>query len=369
MSNFYKKQNNNLNDSDNDSDISIHDEIDEDHQVNFEKYKIASKIVNKAMDKILDEIKSGQSILNLAIEGDNIMQIELDNIYKKQKLKYGKGICMPTCISINNIAAYNSPLSNNNEILKDGDVVKLEMGVHVDGFICLTGKTKYISYDNDPNKEKIENLLKAIDECKEKIKGALKIDKNTLQIVKIFNDISEKYNVSLISTDSTNVDSYDHIPGLFCYQLSRGFVDSYNEDENNVQHKMIVINKKTNINNKEEVFKTNDVMVIDIMMSTGTGKIKYTENIIPSIYIRNPNIKYNLKMKASRDTYNEFTKRGYVYPCSIRPFDSNKTRIGLKECIMHKVLEPFFILSEVEGEFIAQYKFTTIIKFKKNHYL
>jgi curved DNA binding protein len=355
------------NDLDNsDSDISIHDEIDEDHLINFEKYKTASRIVNIAMDQILSQIKPDQLILNLAIIGDGILQNELDNIYKKQKLKYGKGICMPTCVSVNHIAAYNSPLLDNKEILKNGDVVKVEMGVHIDGFICLVAKTKYLSYDNDPNKEKIENLLKAIDVCKENIKGVLKVDKNTSNVVKIFNETSKKYGVSLISAD---VDNYDHIPGLFCYQLSRGFVDSYNEDENNPLHKMIVINDKTNINNKDEVFKTNDVMVIDIMMSTGTGKITNKESIMPSIYIRNPDMRYNLKMKASRETYNEFKNRADKYPCTIRPFDSNKHRIGLRECLMHKVLEPYFILSEKNGEFIAQCKFTAIVKFKKNHYL
>ena len=361
---YYDDSNSNCTDSD--SDMSIHDEIDEDHQQNFDKYKTASKIVNKAMKQVLNEIKAGQKILDLAVLGDGIIENELGLIYNKKKLKYGKGISMPTCINVNHIAAFTSPLQDNNQVLKDGDVIKVEMGVHVDGFICLTAETKYLSYEGDPNKEKIENLLKAIDLCKQKVKGALKVDKKTLGVVKAFEEASTKHEVSLVSAD---VDNYDHLPGLFCYQLSRGFVDSYNEDDDDPSHKMIIVNKKVDIKNKDEVFRTNDVMVIDIMMSTGTGKMAERENIMPSVYIRNPDVHYSLKMKASRKTYNEFAKRGDVYPCSLRSFENNKMRLGLKECVKHGVLEPFQILSEKDGEFIAQCKFTTIIKFNKNHYL
>lgn len=353
--------------SNSDSDISIHDEIDEEHQQNFEKYKTSSRIVNKAMKEVLKKVQHNTKIVDLADIGDAIMQTELGLIYRKKKLKLGKGIAMPTCISINNIAAFNSPLKDDETIITDGDIVKIEMGVHVDGFICIKAETKYMYYEDDKNKEKIENLLKAIDQCKQLVKGALKIDKKIDEIPKIFDQISKKYDVSLISTDTEN---FDHVPGIFCYQLSRGFVDSYNEDDEDPMHKMIVVNKDIDIKTRDEVFRTNDVMVIDIMMSTGTGKISNRNAVtMPSIYMKNDDERYNLKMKASRITLSEFTKRGDVYPCSLRSFENNKIRFGLKECVSHGLLEPFFILSEKEGEFIGQCKFVVVMKFNKNHYL
>lgn len=361
-----KNYNNNGSTSDSDSDMSIHDEIDEDHLDNFNKYKIASSIVNKAMKMVIEQTKASQKILNLAVLGDKILEDELNLIYnKKKKLKYGKGISMPTCLSINNIAAFNSPLLDNKVILVEGDVVKIEMGVHIDGFICLKTKTIYIEKENDLNKDKIKNLLKAIDVCEQTIKGKLKVDNKLSEISKIFGDISKKYGVSLITADT---DNYDHIPGLFSYQLSRGFIDSYNEDNTEPSHKMIVNNKDLELNIKDDVFQTNDVMIIDIMMSTGSGKL-YESEIPPSVYLRNSEIKYNLKLKASREILSEFTKKSDKYPCTFRLFDNNKNKIGLKECVKHKLLEPYNILSEKNGEFIAQSKFTVIIKFNKNHYL
>lgn len=59
-----------------------------------------------------------------------------------------KGIAFPTCVSVNNICAHYSPLvSDANETeketatLKEGDVVKIDLGVHIDGYIALVGHT------------------------------------------------------------------------------------------------------------------------------------------------------------------------------------------------------------------------------------
>jgi len=59
-----------------------------------------------------------------------------------------KGIAFPTSISINEICAHYSPLvSDANEkekevaTIKEGDVVKVDLGVHIDGYIALVGHT------------------------------------------------------------------------------------------------------------------------------------------------------------------------------------------------------------------------------------
>ena len=56
-----------------------------------------------------------------------------ERVYSKLKLEYGKGISFPTSISVNNMVGYYSPLEDN-DIIKKGDIVKVEMGCHIDGF-------------------------------------------------------------------------------------------------------------------------------------------------------------------------------------------------------------------------------------------
>jgi methionine aminopeptidase len=64
---------------------------------------------------------------------------ELTKVYNKKNIE--KGIAFPTCISPNEICGHFSPLKSESNQLKKGDVVKIELGVHVDGFIALAAHT------------------------------------------------------------------------------------------------------------------------------------------------------------------------------------------------------------------------------------
>ena len=54
------------------------------------------------------------------------------------------GISFPCCISVNNCICHFSPTTNNKQEdveLKAGDLVKIDMGAHVDGFIAVVAHT------------------------------------------------------------------------------------------------------------------------------------------------------------------------------------------------------------------------------------
>lgn len=41
--------------------------------------------------------------------------------------------------------------------------------------------------------------------------------------------------------------------------------------------------------------------------------------------------------------------------------DEKKARLGLKECVEHKLIEPFNVLHEKDEEFVAQFKYTVLL--------
>ena len=52
------------------------------------------------------------------------------------------GIAFPTCISCNNCICHYSPLlSEVDSTLSDGDLVKIDMAAHIDGFIATVAHT------------------------------------------------------------------------------------------------------------------------------------------------------------------------------------------------------------------------------------
>ena len=41
--------------------------------------------------------------------------------------------------------------------------------------------------------------------------------------------------------------------------------------------------------------------------------------------------------------------------------DEKKARMGVVECVTHKLIEPFQVLFDKEGSHVAQYKFTVLL--------
>lgn len=52
-----------------------------------------------------------------------------------------KGIAFPTCISVNNVVGHFSPLKSEDSVLKKGDLAKISLGVHIDGFVGTVAHT------------------------------------------------------------------------------------------------------------------------------------------------------------------------------------------------------------------------------------
>jgi methionyl aminopeptidase len=63
-------------------------------------------------------------------------------------LKKGAGIAFPTNISINEVAAHFTPNAKDTMVFQTGDVVKVDVGAHVDGFIGDTAATVEVRTKN-----------------------------------------------------------------------------------------------------------------------------------------------------------------------------------------------------------------------------
>ena len=78
--------------------------------------------------------------------GDTVITQACASIYQKKKAgqTIDKGIAFPTCVSLNHVVCHNCPLNSESgaqEPLKDGDLVKIDLGVHVDGYIAVLADT------------------------------------------------------------------------------------------------------------------------------------------------------------------------------------------------------------------------------------
>lgn len=71
---------------------------------------------------------------------------------------------------------------------------------------------------------------------------------------------------------------------------------------------------------------------------------------------------YLLKLKASRAFFSVVEKTYGTLPFTLRAIEDEKNaRMGLKECVTHKLLDPFTVLYEKDEEVVAQFKYTVLL--------
>jgi len=67
-------------------------------------------------------------------------------------------------------------------------------------------------------------------------------------------------------------------------------------------------------------------------------------------------------MKTSSAIFSEVERRFDALQFTGRAFeDEKKARMGIVDCAKHQLLQPFNVLCEKEGEFVAQFEFTILL--------
>jgi methionine aminopeptidase len=79
------------------------------------------------------------SVVDICAYGDAEIEKECGKVYAKKK--YEKGVAFPVCVSSNEVCGHYSPLASENNELKEGDIAKIDLGVHIDGCIALVAHT------------------------------------------------------------------------------------------------------------------------------------------------------------------------------------------------------------------------------------
>ena len=109
-------------------------------------------------------------------------------------------------------------------------------------------------------------------------------------------------------------------------------------------------------------FAPGDVIGLDVYVSSGEGKPKEADSRC-TVFKRELDQVYNLKMKSARAFFVEVNKRFPTLPFSIRAMqDQTAAKVGVRECLNHDMLVPYPVLKEKEGEFVAQFTGTIVVQ-------
>lgn len=102
----------------------------------FEKYKQAGRIAKEAREHGMNLVKEGASVLELVEEAEDLIR------------KRGAKPAFPINVAIDSVAAHFTPRTDDKTKLERGNVVKVDVGVQVDGYIGDTAATSEVGTRN-----------------------------------------------------------------------------------------------------------------------------------------------------------------------------------------------------------------------------
>jgi len=302
------------------------------------KYKSASIALNAVTKRLLEECTPGKTILSLCELGDKLIKEEVAKPYRSQKT-LERGVAFPTSISVNHCVGHFCPEVGDNSVLAEGDLAKIDLGAHIDGFIAVASYTIVVGHPKDePITGKKADLICAVNVAADLILKTIKPGSTNTDVTKIIKKIGETFQVNVVE-------------GVLSHQMKRFVIDG----------PRAILSKITTDQNVQEItFEEDDVFQIDIVYSTGEGKTR-AELLRPTIYKRVVDQTYLLKLKAAREVFNDINKKCPALPFSIRNLDNKHVRFGLGELEKHGMVTSYPVLFEKPGELVAQAKFTVLI--------
>jgi methionyl aminopeptidase len=291
----------------------------------IDMYKKSGKIASKVRKDAVNYVKEDMKILDLVEFIENEIR------------ECGGNIAFPCNISVNEITAhYTSPAGDKN-IIKSGDVVKIDLGAHIDGYIADTA-TSVLVGDDIPEelREKHENMILASQEGLENgisaIRAGVEIGKVGEIIEKAIND--RGFN-SVSNLTGHSMDQWILHAGLSMPNIK----------ENN-PHKL----------------EEGDVLAIEPFATDGVGKVTDMNETYIFKFIRDRPMRLLHARRALKIIKEEYKSLPFARRWLTSHFSEHHLNAAMRMLVSSRAVYPYRVLREKSNAVVAQSEHTVIVE-------
>lgn len=294
-------------------------EEEKEKQLRLESFRKAGEIHKQVVEFIKPQVKVGAKYIDLCEAAESKMK------------ELGGEIGFPTNICVNEIAAHYTSPFDDDSVIKEGDIVKVDIGVAVEGY-CADGAFT-VSFNKD---EETQNLITAVETAVLKGLSMIKpgvhaneVGKETQKVIKGF--------------------GYNPIRDLSGHSLEKWQVHGYKEIPNVAAPSGVA-------------FEEGDVFALECFASTGTGNITRA----PYSYIYEYNLSTDrvpFRGKITRKVMGWIGNNKKTLPFSSRELlkEFRTGKFAIRELVTAGKLVEHHVLKEQKGAYVAQFEHTFMV--------
>lgn len=287
-----------------------------------EAYIKAGEIAYKVKKSVASIVKPSARLFDVAEKIEELIR------------SFGGEPAFPVNISVNEIAAHDTPHVGDTRVVPEDSLVKIDIGVHVSGFIADTAVTIAFS-------DRAIKLVEAAEEALHKALASVSSGAPINVIGRAVEAVARKYGFNVVrnltghSMDRYLIHAGEVIPNYFT-RLAIGRLSS------------------------------GKAYAIEPFLTLGKG---YVEEVRSSTYIYALNAGFKQykqiteeEMTLIRTAYEKFKTLPMCERWLVQEFsDSSKLRILLQNLARKSVLTAYPVLREVSGDLVAQFEETVLI--------
>ena len=300
----------------------------------------------EAKEKIDEMISKYTKAANIFMEIEPILTqivvkrakiLDIAEKIEDEIIKRGGKPAFPVNIAIGDIAAHYTPNPEEKTVIPEDKIIKIDIGVHVDGYICDAARSFYFGGD-DEKKRMIEVAKNAVDKAISMLKAGV--------------DLAE---IGGAIEDLVKEAGFKVVRNLHGHKLEKWVVHGDKE------FPVVAGAERT-------IAEENEVYAIEVFVTNGDGEVRTTDDIriYSLISLEKLPRRIPLHVKVARQVFRWIQKERRTLPFSLRwvakVFGIGSAKLALASLTRLGLLLVYPVLKETkEGSDIAQWEETVLV--------
>ncbi|KUH32800.1 methionine aminopeptidase [Thermococcus celericrescens] len=278
----------------------------------------AGEIARQVKKEVAELIKPGAKLYDIA------------EFVERRIVELGGKPAFPCNLSINEIAAHYTPYKGDETVLREGDYLKLDLGVHVDGYIADTAVTYRVGMEED---ELMAAAREALENAISTIRAGTKIN----ELGKAIEDIIRGKGFNpIVNLSGHKIQRYKLHAGISIPNIYRP-ADSYE-------------------------LKEGDVIAIEPFATTGAGQVIEVPPALIFMYVRDRPVRMAHARRLLMHIKREYSTLPFAYRWLQDFMPEGQLKLALAQLDRVGAVYSYPILREVRGGTVAQFEHTVIVE-------